>query len=891
MKKYSLIFLNFVVGCLLLFSCTDEELANKGAGKATKVSLSFETPDVEQIVTKGVNGYTLIEDLYLFIFDSNGNIEGNGPLFYEINSSNSSGTIASEIPTTTGDHYIFAVANPTSSSFAAINDDLSSITTKAEFLSKTATLKGDLLMSGNTIPMVGTVAGADADGLINISAEGSYKVQLERIIASVKFDVSCDVKNASFNLKSYTVVNVPQTATLWGNNVPENKDVWPGGTINTNNSKQTFEFYMFENKQQAKNSISSYEDREAKEDPAAVTNIKFKNASEHATYVILRGLYTGPATVGGSSTNVSAEVSYYVHLGDINKGNDNFETDRNIEYTYNVSITGVNKLVLEVEKKDPYDRGDGTISLIASTYNLDAHYEFFNITVPKGTDYSMEDGAELGWVSFRIYDDKSDNLMDALVPGKEGEWDRVMKYKKWNDDAYNKDLITTKAELNEKLKKYFDTHQNAESVKLTCFVAENLLDDYRECLVFRTKTSQNGSTLLKDGFKFRQNYMRKFFINNGSGYATEVLNETGQLKNYGTIKTKTSDYDGWSNMRSEVSSWPSKTEMEKFYAACMARNRDENGDGQISDDELKWYLPARDQYIGLWIGADPLKEARLYTSDTGKDGAKWHYMSNSSRSSSEKWILWAEQGSSTGGHTYNGGEGGKFQLRCIRNFGNSKDAKYYEKEATRVIAMRLTGDGAYRNKQEYGELGRSDGHMGANNKVYKKFKVATSVIGGSKLTQNTQASLADNNNSACSNYAEGSLKSGYSEYRYKEKRHSEEVGYFKKVGSGKGNFYLYKDGKMYNYSKPSGYSYDYNQVSVKEAYEDGGKWRLPNQRELALMYSAGYLENLSSYGYILSRTFSSFESKNGFMLNTSNNNLILAGGDYEGSVRCVRDVD
>lgn len=890
MKKYSLIFLSFVVGCLLLSSCTDEELANKGAGKATKVSLSFETPDVEQIVTKGVNGYTLIEDLYLFIFDSNGNIEGDGPLLYEINSANSSGTIASEIPTTTGDHYIFAVANPTNSSFAGI-DNLSSISTKKDFLSKTATLKGDLLMSGNTIPMVGTVVGADADGLINISAGGSYKVQLERIIASVKFDVSCEAKGASFNLKSYTVVNVPQTATLWGDNVPENKNVWSGGTINTNNSKQTFEFYMFENKQQAKSSINSYEDREAKVDPTAVTDIEFKNASEYATYVILRGLYTGPATVAGSSTNVSAEVSYYVHLGDINKGNGNFETDRNIEYTYNVSITGVNKLVLEVEKTDPYDRGDGTISLIASTYNLDAHYEFFNITVPKGTDYSMENGAELEWVSFRIYDGQSENLMDALVPGKEGEWDRVMKYKKKDDNAYNEELITTKAELNKKLKTYFDAHPNAESVKLTCFVAENLLDDYRECLVFRTKTSQNGSTLLKDGFKFRQNYMRKFFNNKGSGYATEVLNETGRLKEYGSIKTGTSDEDGWSNMRKEVSLWPDRKEMNKFYAACMARNRDENGDGEITDDELKWYLPARDQYIGLWIGADPLKEARLYTSDTGSGGAQWHYMSNSSRNN-EKWILWAEQGSSTGGHTYNGGENGSFQLRCIRNFGNNSQAKYYEKESANVIAMLLTGDGAYRNKQESGELGRSDGHMGTNNKVYRKFKVATDVIGKGGLTQNSQAPLADKNNSACSNYVEGALKQGYGKYEYKEKKWSSiEVGYFKKVGQGKGDFYLWKDGKMYSYDKPKGYSFDYVLVSVKEAYEDGGKWRLPNQRELALMYSAGYLDNLSKYGYILSRTFSSFNSKNGFMLNTGNNNLILAGGDYGGSVRCVRDVD
>ncbi len=81
-------------------------------------------------------------------------------------------------------------------------------------MAKKAELTGNLLMTGNLIPMVGCVSGS-TDGLIDITKNASYKVQLERIISSVKFKVSCTKSGATFDLKSYEVVNVPQTSTLF----------------------------------------------------------------------------------------------------------------------------------------------------------------------------------------------------------------------------------------------------------------------------------------------------------------------------------------------------------------------------------------------------------------------------------------------------------------------------------------------------------------------------------------------------------------------------------------------------------------------------------------------------------------------------------------------------
>lgn len=891
MRKYSLILLSLVVGCLLFSSCADEELANKGAGKATEISLSFETPDVEQVVTKGINGFNLIEGLYLFIFDSSGNLEGDGPLYYGINSKELSGTIDAKIPTTTGSHYIFAVANASNSAFAII-DGLESVATKDQLLSKTASLKGDLLLSGNLVPMVGTVNGADANGLINITPKGSYKVQLERIVASVKFEVSCGNSEATFNLKSYEVVNVPQTAKLWGDNVAKDKKNWTGGTIDSGDENQVFEFYMFENKQKPIGTIISYEDRERKVDPKAVSNIEFANASSYATYVILKGLYTGPATIDGNSESVSAEVSYYVHLGDINNnGNDNFDTERNVEYTYKISISGVDKLVTEVIANDPYDRGDGKISLTASTFNLDAHYEVFNITVPRGNRYEKEGGDNFDWLSFRILDKTNTRYVTkALTPNREAMWDDVMKYKVSDDTKYNGELITTMSKLNEKLLDYFNANSTAQDVVVTCYADENIgLNTYRECLVFRDIKSNNGSTIIRNGFNIRQNYLRKFFDNKGSYYGLEVLNETGRLKEYKGKDVSTDMSNGLANMKNDIGTkWPSVDEMKTFSAACMSRNRDENGNGKIDGDELKWYLPAINQYIGMWIGADALQEARLYT--LNKHSTEWRYVSNSYDNSEGKrmdhWILWGDQGSSTG--MKKSGEVSDYQLRCIRNIGSPTGNGYYSYDRNkREFTMNLVGDAVYRNKQESGELGRKEGHMGTDNKVYRKFKVAGTTIGNNNLSIADQRDNADKNASKCSEYYEEStLKDGYMKAQIYLQAWRGEL-YFKKVSKGTGK-YNYEERLVVGWRMVEADRGDYVLVSEAEAHTDSGKWRLPNQREQSLMFAEGLLYG----GYQLSRTFSTFLDDNGFGFDK---NLRVFPKDEiktkQFSVRCVRDTD
>lgn len=47
--------------------------------------------------------------------------------------------------------------------------------------------------------------------------------------------------------------------------------------------------------------------------------------------------------------------------------------------------------------------------------------------------------------------------------------------------------------------------------------------------------------------------------------------------------------------------------------SCMSRNRDNNGNGVIDQDEVRWYMGSHNQLIGLFIGSYGIEgDARLY---------------------------------------------------------------------------------------------------------------------------------------------------------------------------------------------------------------------------------------------------------------------------------------
>ena len=125
--------------------------------------------------------------------------------------------------------------------------------------------------------------------------------------------------------------------------------------------------------------------------------------------------------------------------------------------------------------------------------------------------------------------------------------------------------------------------------------------------------------------------------------------------------------------------------------SCMSRNRDNDGDGMIDKDEIRWYMAASNQLISLFLGSYGIEgAARLYQPTpekwTGQPPYKGSYSVN------EKWrqhvlgsnsesatansnnnvrIVWAEEGmtGSTMAYTGTNDQTAHFSVRCVRNLG------------------------------------------------------------------------------------------------------------------------------------------------------------------------------------------------------------------------------
>lgn len=308
--------------------------------------------------------------------------------------------------------------------------------------------------------------------------------------------------------------------------------------------------------------------------------------------------------------------------------------------------------------------------------------------------------------------------------------------------------------------------------------------------------------------------------------------------------------------------------------SCMTRNRDNNGDGKIDRNEVRWYLASVNQLVGMFVGDGLLdSDTKLYnrTPEQKKSSSSsdWqqHIVSSTSifaddsrsdgswggdyayvRNSNDPTMVWAEEGISTS-HTYhNWGDQRGTSIRCVRNLGfidgNSEETYDIDKMYDDYIQMETKTDSD--NKTYYvftathlnaqalryytsKELIFSD-ERSLENRLYKKFQT---YPGGA---QSLSGVLFADYNTAVN---EG-------------------------VAAGTGNKYC-----------PEGY-------------------RTPSQIEAAVMK---YYLPVAEVKNTMSRTYWSFgpygttvhsNYKKGFVVNGGN--VTVGGGEYPGYVRCVRDI-
>ncbi len=123
--------------------------------------------------------------------------------------------------------------------------------------------------------------------------------------------------------------------------------------------------------------------------------------------------------------------------------------------------------------------------------------------------------------------------------------------------------------------------------------------------------------------------------------------------------------------------------------SCLSRNRDNDGDGIIDADEIRWYMASDIQLIGVFLGSYGIEgDARLYQrsaadqNDSNKDKWRQHIIASnryvytpqqqSDWNNSNKYprIVWAEEGVNGSSYNYSGNDQTTvFSTRCVRNLG------------------------------------------------------------------------------------------------------------------------------------------------------------------------------------------------------------------------------
>lgn len=724
MKQYIM----FLLGLLILSACTnDEYLAQRTEveeGIPTVVKLSVTIPMSGKIETKAFSD-SGVADLYVFSFKKDNDEFITAQKYTELSGS----TIS--FSTLSGEQRIFAIGNVDYDMFPGLSERLESWLgnnhpSKSDLTSLLAEVGGDKAVQfANTTSLVSGLWNNEDDtkDYCTVKVDGTLvekgKIYLKRVAAKVTFKIEV-ADGREFKLKSYQVCEVPKKVNVWEGSTSEEIVSYSTQELTISRDERFFTFYMPENIANGKEGCNSADDRE-KLSKGSLRNSPpegrvFTYVDKPATYVLLKGSYYAKDTDGKET---SAEVVYCIHLG-LGAGSSDkvdhkdFSTKRNMNYTYNIQIEGVESIKTEVTATDNNvwrQEGDVTVSGEGKSIQLDAHFEARKITFHKSdfkttdlrvyvkdplTNFQLTEFSELkeeskNWVSFKSLKD---------VP--------VEETYKYPDEKHVSELLSVEELLTE-LNKWAKGENsllaptNEGAIEFVCFVNEyyyqsimwpefvNTLD--REFFIMdktQKQTSGGNSTLTSDAsFVIKQHSIQTIYdLNKGEDYnawGIETINETGLLNTttnpskikdiaYGRLNLPDFSGKGWSTFldySKESNSNQMKDDYKNAYYACLQRNRDENGDGVIDSKEKKWYLASSGQYISLWLGRSSLSaESSLFNIDDWvKEGfaknipAKYHYIPSNNDG---KVVFWAEEGITIGNddsHTT-----GKIRnYRCIRD--------------------------------------------------------------------------------------------------------------------------------------------------------------------------------------------------------------------------------
>lgn len=301
---------------------------------------------------------------------------------------------------------------------------LDAITTYPQLQEMSIRLNSGNINRGASFMMTGEVTA-------NLLADETTEVEipLKRADSKITFNVrakNSDYDDFTFIPNSFRVVNAPLKSyilprvTEGGTTLKADMDAATDVTKDfysipesqapkfevVGDNSGSFTFYMYENLKKPKALINKHNNegyalREKEYKGEDGRNTSYIYAPDNATYVVITGElsysfeepYEDPDTHTQTTITkwLMADVEYVVHLGHSGVENVNdYSTLRNHHYTYNVTIKGVNDLIVEVDNdndpttadKDNERRpgAEGEIVMSAQrVINVDGHYDRANI--------------------------------------------------------------------------------------------------------------------------------------------------------------------------------------------------------------------------------------------------------------------------------------------------------------------------------------------------------------------------------------------------------------------------------------------------------------------------------------------------------------------------------
>ncbi len=556
-----------------------------------------------------------IFNFYVFVFDANGNkaagvyFDSSNQLttkdavtaatdncWWVSNATSDGETTAGSVlvKTSAGENMsVYMVANLDADMVRVSSDLLSaSIRNESDLKNFNVYLNQRIVNRNGYFPMTGKLSGVSIANSGNSSSNDvvktviTDKMMLKRIDSKIRFIFKTGTRPddkgqviKSFEAKQWKVVNVPRTAYLFSYaargiteerghdyvSVPPTtsssdystyaKDFFDTDFVNFEDFPSTgtseFSFYMLENRQVPKKTLTAYQDRSRQMKTSGGKNQScgvsysldgvsysrdmrmFEYANDFSTYVVVTGYVEMDLKNDSAGQVLGGDVQYIIHLGnwsasidnsdgnqgdgkDTYSGFDNFNTERNTSYTYTVTVNSVNSIRVEVESSkgevsdviENQPGASGQISIAKETITLcDCHYvskvinfhlsNFFqngNVT----SDNCIVD--ELTWAvktPFGEGEPKNEGGID-ITEGLDYKWVRFRLNKQDSDGNYYTD----------KRRKYTPREFKTYDTKRTA--SENAEDDGTDGLA---GYHNDGSMDIKDLVAYVKNQVHKFIEN------------------------------------------------------------------------------------------------------------------------------------------------------------------------------------------------------------------------------------------------------------------------------------------------------------------------------------------------------------------------------------------